>query len=231
MQFWLARNSDVSIREQIVTQITLGILSGDLKPGERMPSLADLARRFELHQNTISPAYRQLEKEGWLELRSGSGVYVRAEQPDSISTPVALYRQFTAVLALARQFGVPLSEVRERLSQWLAIQPPDHFLVIEPDCDLRNIVVAEIRQCVALPVEQCDFTEDLPRATMGAIPVVLPSKVNQAKRLLPPGNDVLALKTRSIPSSMAPWMPAQPDMLIGVASRWRGFLKSARTCS
>src|SRR5450631_31705 len=92
MRFWLARNSEVPIREQIVTQITLGILSGDLKPGERIPSLADLARRFKVHQNTISPAFRLLEKEGWLELRSGSGVFVRAEKPESISTAVALYR-------------------------------------------------------------------------------------------------------------------------------------------
>lgn len=132
MRFWLARNSEVPIREQVVTQITLGILSGDLKPGERLPSLAELARRFKLHQNTISPAYRQLERGGWLELRSGSGVYVRDRKPESISNVVALYGQFTEVLALARKLGVPLSEVRARLSQWLAIQPPDHFLVIDP---------------------------------------------------------------------------------------------------
>ena len=86
MRFWLARNSEVPIREQVVTQITLGILSGDLKPGERLPSLGELARRFKLHQNTISAAYRQLEREGWLELKSGSGVYVRDRKPESSAT-------------------------------------------------------------------------------------------------------------------------------------------------
>jgi DNA-binding transcriptional regulator YhcF (GntR family) len=229
MRFWLARNSEVPIREQIVTQITLGILSGDLEPGERLPSLAELARRFKLHQNTISPAYRQLEKEGWLELRSGSGVYVRARKPESVTNGIALYGQFTEVLALARKLGIPLSEVRERLGRWLAIQPPDHFLVIEPDPELRRIVVAEIQQCVTLPVVDCDFDGSAANSMLGAVAVVLPSKLKQAKRLLPPGIEILALKVRSIPSSMALWMPAQADLLIGVASRWEGFLKSART--
>jgi DNA-binding transcriptional regulator YhcF (GntR family) len=229
MRFWLTRNSEVPIREQVVTQITLGILSGDLEPGERLPSLAELARRFKLHQNTISPAYRQLEKEGWLELRSGSGVYVRARKPESISNGVALYRQFTELLALARKLGIPLSEVRERLRQWLAIQPPDHFLVIEPDSELRQIVVAEVQKCVTLGVTDCNFDDDLAKLIVGAVAVVLPSKLRHMKRLLPPGNEVLALKVRSISCSMAPWMPAQADLLIGVASRWQGFLKSART--
>src|SRR3954470_4695569 len=76
MRFWLARNSEVPIREQLVTQITLGILSGDLEPGRRLPSTRELARRFRVHANTVSAAYKQLEDEGLLESRHGSGVYV-----------------------------------------------------------------------------------------------------------------------------------------------------------
>src|SRR5579859_6492132 len=78
MQLWFARGSDVSIREQLVTQVILGILSGDLAPGQRLPSTRELARRFKLHPNTASAGYRQLEREGWLESRRGSGVFVRA---------------------------------------------------------------------------------------------------------------------------------------------------------
>ena len=101
--------------------------------------------------------------------------------------------------------------------------------MIEPDPKLRQIVVAEIQQCVTLPVVDCDFNSDVANSVLGAVAVVLPSKLKHAKRLLPPGNEILALKVRSIPSSMAPWMPAQANLLIGVASRWQGFLKSART--
>src|SRR5246127_2860800 len=87
MQFWFARASEVSIREQLVTQVILGILSDDLSPGQRLPSTRDLARRFHLHPNTISAGYRQLERDCWVEFRRGSGVYVRARKPATAASP------------------------------------------------------------------------------------------------------------------------------------------------
>src|SRR3954464_9291333 len=86
MRFWLARNSEVPIREQLVTQVTLGILSGDLEPGRRLPSTRELARRFRVHANTVSAAYKQLEDEGLLESRHGSGVYVTDPASQSATT-------------------------------------------------------------------------------------------------------------------------------------------------
>ena len=89
MQLWFAHRSGVTIREQLVTQIILGILCGDLPPGERLPSTRELARRFRLHPNTISAGYRQLAREHWLEFRRGSGVYVRNTKPEA-PLPAAL---------------------------------------------------------------------------------------------------------------------------------------------
>src|ERR1700746_2649119 len=77
MRFWISHASEVPIREQLTTQIVLAILSEDLKPGTRLPSTRELARRFRIHANTVSAAYKDLEKAGWLELRQGSGVYIR----------------------------------------------------------------------------------------------------------------------------------------------------------
>src|SRR5258708_28007102 len=77
-----ARGSEVPIREQLVTQVILGILSDDLAPGQRLPSTRVLARRFRLHPNTVSAGYRQLERERWVEFRHGSGVDVRARKPE-----------------------------------------------------------------------------------------------------------------------------------------------------
>ena len=77
MQLWFAHESAVTLREQLVTQIILGILSDDLRPGQRLPSIRDLARRFRFHRNTVSAGYRQLNREHWVKFRRGSGVYVR----------------------------------------------------------------------------------------------------------------------------------------------------------
>jgi DNA-binding transcriptional regulator YhcF (GntR family) len=228
MQFWFARGSEVSIREQLVTQVVLGILSDDLAPGQRLPSTRELARRFHLHPNTISAGYRQLERDRWVEFRHGSGVYVRAKKPEVATTPALALDQMIAQLFLAaRKLGVPLPALRLRLRQWLELQPPDHFLLIEPDEELRQILAAEIARAVTFPVESCG-PEDCPKMPEGGMPVMLPNREAAARQLLPAGTDVLVLQIRSVPSSLAEYLPAPSRALVGVASRWPEFLKVAR---
>src|ERR1700752_1379503 len=109
MQLWFARGSEVSIREQLVTQVMLGILSDDLAPGQRLPSTRDLARRFHLHPNTVSAGYRQLQRDRWVEFRRGSGVYVRAAKPELAHSPALKVDEMIARLfRSARELGLSL---------------------------------------------------------------------------------------------------------------------------
>src|ERR1051326_4203773 len=78
MKLWLSKSSEVPIQVQLTTQFVLGIVSADLAPGERLPSTSELARRFNIHANTIRAAYRELAQRGWVDWRQGSGFYVRA---------------------------------------------------------------------------------------------------------------------------------------------------------
>src|SRR6266536_3218279 len=104
MQLWFARGSEVSIREQLVTQVILGILSDDLAPGQRLPSTRELARRFRLHPNTVSAGYRELEQRRWVEFRHGSGVYVRSEKPEaSQASSLALDQLIAQLFRSARE--------------------------------------------------------------------------------------------------------------------------------
>jgi len=228
MQFWFARGSDVSIREQLATQVVLGILSDDLAPGQRLPSTRELARRFHLHPNTISAGYRQLERDRWVEFRHGSGVYVRARKPEVAPTPgLALDQMISRVFLSARKLGVTLPILRERLRQWLELQPPDHFLLIEPDEELRRILAAEIARAVTFPVESCS-PENCPKQPEGGMPVVLPNRETKARQLFPAEADLLILQIRSVPASLAGYLPAPSGALVGIASRWQEFLKVAR---
>ena len=229
MQLWFARGSEVSIRQQLVTQVVLGILGDDLAPGQRLPSTRELARRFHLHPNTVSAGYRQLARERWVEQRRGSGVFVRASKPEMAqSSALALDQMIASLFRSARKQGVTLPVLRARLRQWLELQPPDHFLLIEPDIELRRIVITEIEQAVSFPVLSCGL-EDCSHLLDGSIPVVLPNRLETVRKALPDGTDLLTLRFRSVPSSLGEWLPAPSGTLVGIASRWPDFLRLAHT--
>jgi DNA-binding transcriptional regulator YhcF (GntR family) len=228
MQLWFARGSDVSIRQQLVTQVILAILSDDLAPGERLPSTREIARRFRLHPNTVSAGYRELQNKQWVEFRRGSGVYVRAKKPAAPLTPdIALDQKIADLFRSAQKLGLSLPAVRSRLHQWLYLQPPDHFLLIEPDEELRRILAAEISRAVTFPLVLCG-PDDCARAADGGVPVLLPNREESVRKLISPTTEILILQLRSVPASLAGYLPAPASKLVGVASRWPEFLKVAR---
>jgi len=231
MQLWFSRASAVTLREQLVTQIILGILSGDLPAGQRLPSTRELARRFRLHQNTVSAGYRQLKQERWVEFRKGSGVYVRKAPPAEPQAPsIVLDRLIADLFASARTLSIPLADVRSRVNRWLELQPPDHFLVIEADEELRRILCTEMQRALTFLVSGCAPSDaEPPSGVASAIPVALPNHEKIARDALPQGTELFLLQVRSVPTSLAGWLPAPSDALVAVASRWPGFLKMART--
>jgi GntR family transcriptional regulator len=145
-----------------------------------------------------------------------------------LSSALALDQMIASVFRSARKQGVSLPALRARLRQWLELQPPDHFLLVEPDEELRRIVAAEIRQAVSLPVVSCGL-EDCPKMLEGSVPVALPNRVATARQALPDGAELLTLRFRSVPSSLGQWLPAPSGSLVGIASKWPEFLKLART--
>src|SRR5947199_1313685 len=156
----------------------LGIVSFDWKPGQKLPSTRELARRFNIHSNTVSAAYKDLAERGWVELRKGSGIYVR-EHPGNgaASGALVLDQLISAFLQTARERGYSLGEIQTSIKRLLDVQPPDHFLVIESDKELRQILVAEIKEATGFRVtgaglEACTS----PAMLAGAAPVALYGK-------------------------------------------------------
>src|SRR5574341_1776456 len=84
MDIVLNRRGGVPVREQIATQLELKILVGELAHGQRLPSVRSLARRLKVHHNTVSAAYRELQEAGHVNLRRGSGVFVRRAGPTEL---------------------------------------------------------------------------------------------------------------------------------------------------
>jgi GntR family transcriptional regulator len=231
MQLWFSRQTEVPLRDQLATQVAMAILSGELSAGERLPSTRELARRFRLHPNTISAAYRQLERQHWVESRRGSGVFVRESRAASPPSPaLALDHMIGQLFRTARELGFSRAAAQERLRHWLDRQAPDHFLLIEPEPELAEIAALEIGRLGSLPVRCRPPCEHFaPEELAGAVPLVFPSKAEAARKSLPEGTELVVLQVRSIQSALAAYLPAPSHRLVAVASKWPRFLDLART--
>jgi GntR family transcriptional regulator len=215
MRLWLSKNSAATLRDQLGTQLTLGILSGDLKPGEKLPSVRELARRYKIHSNTVSAAYRDVESNGWLEVRKGSGVYVRdVRRTNEKSSLDELIESF---LAETRQRGFSTAEVRKGLVRALGGTPVRRVILIEPEPELGAILTAELREHLSLPIttEICDA---------GAA-IALMSRAH----LMPPGVPYHLLRMRSVPEYLQGQTRPTADARIGVASSSPEILRRVRT--
>jgi GntR family transcriptional regulator len=80
MAFSLNTKSGVPIYRQIQDQIRYGIASGQLRPGEQLPTVRALAVDLSVNPNTVIRAYTELERQGILTTEQGSGTFI-AEVP------------------------------------------------------------------------------------------------------------------------------------------------------
>ncbi len=93
------------------------VASGQLAPGQAVPSVRDLARELRVNPATVSKAYQRLTDGGVLEVRRGEGTFVaqappamkRAERPDALREGAVRYASL----------GVTLGAVREEAEQEL----------------------------------------------------------------------------------------------------------------
>ena len=80
MKFRIESSSGLPITRQLVDQIAMAYASGELTPGQRLPSVRELARELAVNQNTVLRVYERLTAAGLLERRHGDGTYV-ADHP------------------------------------------------------------------------------------------------------------------------------------------------------
>ncbi|MEN8222212.1 MAG: GntR family transcriptional regulator [Acidobacteriota bacterium] len=69
----LSESSSIPLHMQLKQSILLNILSGKLEKGEKMPSIRNLAKLLKINPNTVAKVYYNLEEEGVLDGKVGSG--------------------------------------------------------------------------------------------------------------------------------------------------------------
>ena len=102
---------------QIAERIRLGIATGTLGTADALPSVRQLSTELRVNPATVVQAYKDLEAQGFVEIRHGAGTFVRELAPGRRARERS--RQATALvrklLADARRMGVSLAEVQKAI--------------------------------------------------------------------------------------------------------------------
>jgi GntR family transcriptional regulator len=83
--------SPAPIYAQIVEQIQQQVLSGQLKPGDQLPTVRQLAAELRVNFNTVARAYRILDESGLISTQQGRGTYIW-DYPSSAERPAVRQR-------------------------------------------------------------------------------------------------------------------------------------------
>ena len=106
-KYYLERIGKKSVVEQVVDQITEGIIQGNLKPGERIPTETELGEAFGVGRNSVREAIKKLVSVGVLEIRRAEGTFVRSGFSQDLINPL-LYG-----IILQRDSAKDILEVRK----------------------------------------------------------------------------------------------------------------------
>ncbi len=230
MKIWISKNSEVPVREQLITQITLGILSDDFPVGEKLPGTREIARRFKIHANTVSSAYQKLRLQGMLEFKKGSGYYVGNTKQANSNNQTGLDALIAGFLKAAHLQGFSNDEIQTRLQQWFAVQMPEQILVIESDQNLRGILIEEIKQATNFAVAGTSFEDFQSKyQNTNSIFAAMTDEKSKIKNNLRTDKTCFFIKARSVSDSMTGESRPQPEDLIAIVSGWEKFLVWART--
>lgn len=114
--------SEVPVTTQIVEQIQDRVLNGELKPGDQLPTVRQMAADLRVNFNTVARAYRMLDEAGLISTQHGRGTFVL--EPPSTGQQEQLRRE--ALRHLTRDFleaadrlGLDPADVRAEFDcQW-----------------------------------------------------------------------------------------------------------------
>lgn len=228
MKIWLSKNSEIPVREQLTLQVILGVASGDLPVGARLPSTREIARRFGVHPNTVSGAYQELVAQGWLEFRRGSGFYVSRAKPETLENP--LDKIIAEFFHAAQKQGFSIEEIKTRLAQFFEMRPPERFLLVESDKGLREILIEEIKSATGFHVSGMSF-EDFQKNDHEENSVFIAMFDEKAKirSVISSDKNCVFLKARSVADTMKDERRPTGEDLIAVVSGWENFLRMAKT--
>lgn len=119
MKIHLDLKSGVPFYRQIIDQVKSAIATGRLEPGNRLPTVRQLAVDLSVNPNTVSRAYTELELTGLVETHMGTGTFVgqKKVEQDEVERRRILDEISQEFLSRASSHGFNLDDILENLEQ------------------------------------------------------------------------------------------------------------------
>lgn len=121
MIFHLNHSSGIPVYLQLMQQIRHGVDTGALRAGERLPTIRSLAEELVINPNTVVRAYRELQHEGIVELRQGSGAYIGRSVVERGRVMVKAGKLVGSVIDRLAALGLSEQEIRRIVENELAV--------------------------------------------------------------------------------------------------------------
>jgi GntR family transcriptional regulator len=117
----LNQSSGIPLYLQLMEQVKHAVETGALKSGDQLPTIRKLAEDLVMNPNTVARAYRELEHEGIIELKHGSGAFI--SESTAWKTKVSKKAQAVVQSAVERLVasGLSASEIRRLVENELAL--------------------------------------------------------------------------------------------------------------
>lgn len=111
--------SSTPIYEQIIQKIKELCLRGIMKPGDKLPSVREMASLIIANPNTVSKAYKELEREGVIETLRGRGTFISESVKMSLDEgKVTLIKeQLKQIIIEAHYAGVDMSMLHNWINE------------------------------------------------------------------------------------------------------------------
>lgn len=119
--FTLDFRSGVPSYVQIVDQVQALLASGELKPGDQLPTVRQLASELRVNFNTIARAYRMLDEAGLISTQQGRGTYLLDNPSEEAARKIkqeTLESQAKRFLRSLQKQGYDLEESRQTLQAY-----------------------------------------------------------------------------------------------------------------
>ncbi len=189
IKWFIEKNKKVPLYLQLQDLIKYYISTGVIKNNDQLPGVNDLARDLEINFDTVRKAYKELEKEGLVSMRRGTGSFVQLKDDklksmqSRLETAADPLQTVKDVIRRLVQQGTPINEIKDILSKAVdeVTQEMTRQLLIFTECNQLQII--EISKILET------------RLKMKVKPVLLEDLENEIKQLAENEDNILSVIT------------------------------------